>query len=154
VHYGMLMRRARRSFDGLETMDLVQETYVEAWRPMAARGPPGNPGSWLWTITCRLAQRAYGNRDRKRRSDSKLFDSGQASLEPWQLAAEAEDRSRLLAGLDRLPAGQANAVRAHYFDYQSCDHLARRYGTTPGAIKTRLYRARRALRAILDGGVE
>jgi hypothetical protein len=45
-----------------------------------------------------------------------------------------------------LPPGQRDVVLLHYVDDLSCDEIARLLGTSPGAVRVRLHRARAQLR--------
>jgi hypothetical protein len=51
--------------------------------------------------------------------------------------------------LGTLPAGQRDVLLMHYSDGLSCAEIGARVGQSTGAVRVRLYRARRRLRAEL-----
>ena len=48
--------------------------------------------------------------------------------------------------VDLLPAGQRDVVLMHYIDGLSCEEIAALLGSSPGAVRVRLHRARQQLR--------
>ena len=62
----------------------------------------------------------------------------------------AEVASRVRAAIDQLPAGQRQAVTLFYLAGLTHAEIAEELGTEPGAVKTRLHKARRSLRDPLE----
>lgn len=58
--------------------------------------------------------------------------------------------SRLAPLLQRLPDGYAEVLLRYYYDGLNEERIAELFETTPRAIRTRLSRARRRLRALID----
>jgi RNA polymerase sigma factor (sigma-70 family) len=83
--------------------------------------------------------------ERRRRHAHRLADLRQPA-DPEARALEEEDRRALAAALARLPPQERESIVAHDVDGMDTTALAERLGTTPGAVATRLSRARARLR--------
>jgi RNA polymerase sigma-70 factor (ECF subfamily) len=92
-----------------------------------------------------------------------LDDGHQANpAAPWAESAEEilqrqENRRLVRACIDRLPESYRTVLVLRDIEELDTDTTARLLGVSPGVVKTRLHRARQALRALLDphfrGGV-
>jgi len=150
------LQRVRRRVSRLvgrrdDIEDYVQATMLEAHRSAARHGPPDYPKKWHTRIAERVVARGQARLERGRRVE--------VALEPHQAKAErtvqeqvdrAEQEERLRESVDLLPPHERDAVRAYYWDDRSCEEIAQQAGTTKGAIKVRLHRARQDLRKRLE----
>lgn len=127
-----------------EADDVVQEAVLAAFLGLRRLREPRRFSSWLCAIVANLAKMRL-RRDRVARS---LGDVSGGALVPEgvDLRLDAEDD---LEALDVLPDAEREAVVLHYVDGLSCDEVAARVGRSPGAVRVRLHRARRRLRAHL-----
>ena len=73
-----------------------------------------------------------------------------SKADPAVAAEVAEVEARVRAAIAGLPRGQQEAVALYYLAGLTQAEIAERLGTAPGAIKTRLHKARRSLRASLN----
>jgi RNA polymerase sigma-70 factor, ECF subfamily len=143
--------------------DAVQEALIKAYRAMP-RFQEGNFRSWLLRI---VTNTCYDHlRRQKRRSAVSLDEAAEwAPVElPSHLLAEAENPETvalqqeslrlLLKAIDDLPTWHRNVVvlvDVHGYDYNEAAELL---GLPLGTVKSRLSRARSALRdSLLDAGV-
>jgi RNA polymerase sigma factor (sigma-70 family) len=123
---------------GEEAEDLVQEALLRAYLGLSQLRDPARFGAWLCGIAVNLAKM----RLRRRALEARLFleptsDGGFEERELLQLVRNA---------VDVLPPGQRDAVLMHYIDGLSCEEVAVLLGSSPGAIRVRLHRARQRLR--------
>jgi RNA polymerase sigma factor (sigma-70 family) len=123
-----------------EAEDVVQEALLRAYLGLSQLRDPERFGSWLCGIAVNLAKM----RLRRRAAQPRVVAVG-------GLAAEAVDEERELLGIvqdavELLPPGQRDVVLMHYIEDLSCEEIARLLGTTPGAVRVRLHRARSQLR--------
>jgi RNA polymerase sigma factor (sigma-70 family) len=123
---------------GEEAEDLVQEALLRAYLGLSQLRDPARFGAWLCGIAVNLAKM----RLRRRALEARLFveppsDGGFEERELLQLVRDA---------VDVLPPGQRDAVLMHYIDGLSCEEVAVLLGSSPGAIRVRLHRARQQLR--------
>jgi len=123
---------------GEEAEDLVQEALLRAYLRLSQLRDPARFGAWLCGIAVNLAKM----RLRRRALEARFFveptsDGGFEERELLQLVRNA---------VDVLPPGQRDAVLMHYIDGLSCEEVAFLLGSSPGAIRVRLHRARQRLR--------
>jgi RNA polymerase sigma-70 factor (ECF subfamily) len=132
--------------------DLVQETYLRAWRSLDDLRETGAAKAWLITIL--------------RREHARLYERKTPALESIdELVAPLPDDDGLVQAPD--DAGEDNLVRRAIARLErkyreplllqvmcgySCEEIARELGITPQAVMTQLFRARQKLKAMLAGG--
>jgi RNA polymerase sigma-70 factor (ECF subfamily) len=147
THAGAMLAVARRFFgDTDDAADAVQDAFVSAFRGMAAFGGTSRLGTWLHRITvnaCLMKVRA-----RKRRPAVRLEEVPDRCDESVLGRAELCDRVR--AAVERLPEGYRTVIRLRDLDGLDTAAAADRLGTNAAAVKTRLHRARHALKALLE----
>jgi RNA polymerase sigma-70 factor, ECF subfamily len=129
--------------------DAVQETFIAAFRSIASFEGNARLATWLHRIVvnaCLMIQR----RDRRRPTvplDGDLADATAAHGLPR--AVQAETQALVRDCVDRLPAPYREVVRLRDIEELDAGRTARQLGTSRAVVKTRLYRARQALRPLL-----
>lgn len=131
-----------------EVEELAQETFLRAYRGLPRFEPegPGRLTRWMLTVTTRLAIDVLR---RRRLWTEPLDDASPASVTADDPATRAYLASALARAVAALPPPHRVAVvlRDFYdFDY---DEIARALGIKQGTVKSRLARARTALRGML-----
>jgi RNA polymerase sigma factor (sigma-70 family) len=119
--------------------DVLQETFLRAYLGVSRLRDPERFGAWLCGIGVNLAKM----RLRQRAARPAVAVGGAPAPE------HAEDRELLQTvqeAVALLPSGQRDVVLMHYVDDLSCEEIARLLGTTSGAVRVRLHRARAQLR--------
>jgi len=150
-----------------EAEDLVQDTYLKAWRGFDSYAA-GRPFlNWL----LRIMQRAYLDGRRRenpiRRADSLEGLVTSASGEVQELTipdyADAPDENVLIKefqrearlALESLPPLYRDTIMLCDFEEMSYEEIAERQGTTVGTIRSRIHRGRKLLRDIVrERGIE
>ncbi len=144
-HYGALVATCRRATaDGELAADAAQEAVVTALVGLARLRDPERFGAWLIGIGLNLCRRALQERARWWRADA--ADTPAPGPGPQEAAEAAQIAERVRAAIAALPPGQRAAVALFHLGGLSHAEVAGRLGTRPGAVKTRLHRARGALR--------
>lgn len=147
AYASMLLRFARRLGTGHEAEDVVQLVFLRVPRLAPSFDPScASARSWLFAVTLRVVQE-------RRRSLRRL---AAATRELAQLGAErtnedpsrASDLERCLRG---LPLGKRSVVVLSDIEGFSCDEIASMLDIPVGTVWTRLYYARRKLRAAWSG---
>jgi RNA polymerase sigma-70 factor (ECF subfamily) len=130
--------------------DVAQEAFIRVVRGLPRFDPAGGAklSTWILTVTTRTCLNAI--RDR-RRAAAVQPEPGSAAApgDPEQAAAERQLRLRVEAAMAALPEEMRAVLvlRAyHDFDY---DEIAAAVGVEIGTVKSRLARARVALRDAL-----
>src|SRR3954447_19633760 len=145
--YGTAMRLTRRPADA---EDLVQDTYLKAFRSAAQfeRGP--NLKAWLFTIlhnTFRNMRRHDGRNPIDVDSEVVEQAAGDATREysPEQLLTRASLDVDLQAALDALPEGFRQAVWLRDVEELTYAEIAAVLAVPVGTVMSRISRGRRAL---------
>jgi len=146
--------------------DLVQETFLAAWRARESFDSRASLGTWLGSILRRKIADHYRRLGRERvlvdvdaaDDNGKLFTKRGKWLEPvarWkespeQLAENSEFWSVMAGCLGSLPAHLAEAFRLREIRLASMDEVCAATGVTPKNLSVRLHRARLLMRRCLD----
>ena len=148
-HAGWLaIRLARRCNDRDLVADAIQDTFVAVWqRPQGFRGD-GDIAAWLWGI----AIRRLVSRLRARSSVAAVFEKAEAAPaaeDQVLLSVEYGDIGQALA---RLSPEMRAVIQAVVLDGLSAREAAQLLRVPVSSVKTRLYRAKAHLRAVLAEG--
>ena len=162
-HGGRMLAVARRFLRTEEdSADAVQDAFLSAFRSLD--GFEGNSalGTWLHRIVvnvCLMRLRAR-SRSREVGIDDLLpvFDeTGHHGrpVRPWEdpaLARLTRDEvcAQVRACIEELPEPYREVLLLRDIEELDTEQTAQHLGINPGAVKTRLHRARQALRALLE----
>jgi RNA polymerase sigma factor (sigma-70 family) len=152
-HYTDLLSVCQRALRDRElARDAAQEATVTAMLGLHRLRDPERFGAWLIGIGLNICRSFLRARVRSGTSLDQLLDEGRLA-EPRAPDADPADRAEVdelgahvreaIAG---LPAGQREAVTLFYLGGLTHAEIAGRLATRPGAVKTRLHKARRNLR--------
>ena len=130
-----------------DARDVVQDTYLRAFRAISRFRGDAAIGTWLFRITSNSAN----NLLRRRRPVDQVHDATIAvdtdpAHDPVVAAEGSELRARLLAALASLPVKLREVVELRELADLSHHAIATRLGITETAAKVRLHRARAKLR--------
>ncbi|MFL6621085.1 MAG: sigma-70 family RNA polymerase sigma factor [Sulfurifustis sp.] len=131
--------------------DLVQETFMRAWKAIDTLREPALAKTWLITILRRERVRAY----EKRRAEGDTLDNVDLdALSAFDLGHGKTEHFVLRRALDALPEDYREPLLMQIIGGYSCNEIAAAMNLQPGAVMTRLSRARQKLLRLLDGGHE
>jgi len=145
--YGTALRLTRRAADA---EDLVQDTYLKAFRSAHQFEPGTNLKAWLFTIlhnTFRNARRHDGRNPVDVDSDvvERAVGDGPGELSPEQILTRAALDVDLKAALDALPDAFRQAVWLRDVEELTYAEMARVLDVPIGTVMSRISRGRRAL---------
>jgi RNA polymerase sigma factor (sigma-70 family) len=155
-HRPLLLRLCQRVLGGVGLAeDAVQEAALRALINLDSLRRPERFGPWLAGIglhVCRqwlrYQSREAWSLDARRDGDHSEPAEDAAGPEVW---AEAAELARWVAqAVASLPAGQRNAISLFYLEGLTHAETATALGVGVGAVKTRLHKARGALRSRLE----
>ncbi len=125
--------------------DLVQETFMRAWKSLDSLQDYTAAKSWLITILRREMARHFERRQLDLTSlDDDVID---------RIATDSSDPSDLMLlrqAMENLPLEYREPLLLQVIGGFSCDEIATELGIKPGAVMTRLFRARQKLRASFE----
>ena len=135
-----------------DARDVVQETYLRAWKAIGKFRGDSQFSTWLYRITANTASTQVHRRRRQRAEPfAEGFDPAddRAEQQITQSAESAESLDRISAALDELPAKLRNVVVLKDVYGMPHEEIADELGISVAAAKVRLHRARRKLRDVL-----
>ena len=152
-HYPALRSTCRRALGDSDLAgDAAQQATLTAMLGLDRLRDDERFGSWLIGIGLNVCRSMLRRRVDVPGGIEALADSKAhvADGDPAVAAEVAEVEARVRAAMAGLPRGQQEAVALYYLAGLTQAEIAERLGTAPGAIKTRLHKARRSLRASLN----
>ena len=162
--YGVrLLATARRFLRHEEdARDAVQEAFLAAFKAIQGFDGRARLSTWLHRITINAAlQKLRSCRRRQEQPIEPLLpqflpDGHQANpaaewLEPADAVLQRRELFALVhACIDRLPEAYRTVLLLRDIEELDTEETARLLGVSAGVVKTRLHRARQALRVLLD----
>lgn len=126
--------------------DLVQETFLRAWRSLDALRDDAAAKAWLTTILRREHARLY-ERKPMPTTDIAELELGDVAPGPEHLGEDAA----LRAAIGRLDSKYREPLVMQVLGGFSIAEIARELGLGEAAVMTQVFRARQKLRVMLDG---
>lgn len=150
-HFETLYRFFEHKVFEAEADELVQETFLGCLRSRDSFRRESSFRTFLFAIARHVLYAHY----RKRVALAAQDDIAELSIVSLSTSAGARvDRRRaqlrLRAALETLPVEQQLLLELHYWEDLDAEQLAEVFGTAPATSRSRLFRARAALRTALD----
>jgi RNA polymerase sigma-70 factor (ECF subfamily) len=144
-HLGTLYRIARQLAGPDGADEIVQETFLRAWKYFETFDSTTNCRAWLF----RILRNTWISRWRKRRLELPLTDTEAETIEPyydWEVELLKDEFSAgMKRALSDLPADYRMVVLLADVEEFSYDEIARIMECPIGTVMSRLNRARRML---------
>jgi RNA polymerase sigma factor (sigma-70 family) len=155
-HYPALLGACRHMLGDAElARDAAQEATLRALLGLGGLRDRERFGPWLIGIGLNVCRSLIGARSRQAASletwleDRLTPEPAAPNADPAEQAPARELAARVRAAIASLPAGQRQAVALFYLAGLTHAEIADEIGTRPGAVKTRLHKARCTLRQTL-----
>jgi len=162
--YGGRMLATARRLVGSEddARDVVQEAFLAALRAIDGFAGAARLSTWLHRIVVNAGLMRLRSRRRRREEPIEgllpRFDEEGRWAEPvsrWDVSSDAlfereETRAIVRRAIERLPLSYRSVLLLRDIEELDTDEAASLLGVTPNAVKTRLHRARQALRTLLQ----
>lgn len=140
-----------------ESADLVQETFVRAYRAFDRFRGDSQPYTWLYRIAVNVCRDYLVKRQRIRSSETSLevemaggeahaFEVPDVSASPERLMEQQELRVQIEKAIGALPPGYKECVLLREMEEMSYEQIAETLGITVEAVRSRLARARALMR--------
>lgn len=157
-HYsGMVFALAARLVGPWEAEEIVQETFLRAWRGLESFRGDASLKTWLYTIALNRARARQGTLARMRMvftsprvnaEDDQPWPGDEApdpSASPEEQAVALEQRANLRKAIRNLPEEFRTAVVLRDLEGLSYDDIARVLNVPIGTVRSRIARGRAAL---------
>jgi RNA polymerase sigma-70 factor (ECF subfamily) len=134
--------------DEYAAQDAVQEAFIEAWRSLPGLREPDKFEAWLRRLLVRACFKGVRRSKRVNAVEIQLTPADEPAISGNERNFALHDQ--LERGLARIPADQrVVVVLVYYLDLPLAD-AAQAMGIPLGTTKSRLNRATRALRAVIE----
>lgn len=127
--------------------DLVQETFLRAWKNLDALRDAESAKPWLITILRREHARLY----ERKRFDTVELDDTVAEDAAFASPERSGDAAQVRDAMLKLPEKYREPLAMQVLGGMSCEEIAEATQQQPGAVMTQLFRARQRLKAMLGG---
>ena len=143
-----------------EALDLSQEVFLRVFRTISSFRGQSALRTWIYRIVINQARNRQRWWRRRHRSEQVSLDDhlqqfgdleSEGDVLPDRLLASKETADRIWQALGRLPFDQRTALILREVDGLRYEEIAFSLGVAVGTVKSRLTRARQALRADLLG---
>ena len=137
-----------------DALDLAQDAFFQAWKALPTFQGESSFATWLYRLTSNAAI-DYLRRQKKQRGDMSLddeelgLDAVDTGPGPQDAAERTEVRSVVAAGLQELSEGHRQVLVLREIQGLSYEEIADVLEVDLGTVKSRISRARSALRKIL-----
>jgi RNA polymerase sigma-70 factor, ECF subfamily len=143
---GVRAAAARVVGEGADADDVVQDTFLAAFRNLKRFQGRSSLRTWLYRIAVNFAlQRRAASRLR----DTAGLDCAVAGSEEGRMAARI-DLHKALAAMALLDDGKRSALVLHELEGMTAEQIARSQGRPLSTVLSRLARGRRALAQLLS----
>ena len=143
-----------------EALDLSQEVFLRVFRTLSRFRGQSALRTWIYRIVVNQARNRQRWWRRRRRADLVSLDDhlkrcgdleATGEVLPDRLVASRETATRIWAAMERLPFDQRTALVLREVDGLRYEEIAFSLDVAVGTVKSRLTRARQALREELLG---
>jgi RNA polymerase sigma-70 factor (ECF subfamily) len=136
--------------DEQTSLDVVQETFINAVRYIGGLRDDDKFGSWLFGIAHQKCIQQWRRRDREAAA---LEDIAAAETEfendPGEQLISREQEAEFMKLINQLPLPRRSVLLLHFVEDFSLEEIAGITGVSIGTVKSRLHYAKRELRKLL-----
>ena len=137
--------------DEQTSLDIVQETFINAVRHITSLRDDERFASWLFGIAHQKCVQQWRKRHRE---DSVLAEFAESPPDfeddPRELLIRREQEAQFMKLLNGLPLPQRSVLLLHFVEDFSLEEIADITGTQVGTVKSRMHYAKRALRKLIE----
>lgn len=147
-HYAAIRIYAWRRLPGERADDIASETFVLAFqRRDRFDAQTGSARGWLFGIATNLVRRHWRAEERRLRAYARALQPATAPADEVEARLDAQRlRNVLAAALADLPRRDRDVLLLHAWGDLSHAEIAAALGIADGTVRSRLFRARAALR--------
>jgi RNA polymerase sigma-70 factor, ECF subfamily len=133
------------------SLDIVQETFINAARHIGGLRDDARFGSWIFGIAHQKVIQCWRKESREATALAGLAEEPPETEErPDEWVIRQEQEAEFMELLRKLPLVQRSALLLFFVEDFSLEDIARITGTFVGTVKSRLHYAKKALRTLLE----
>ena len=141
--------------DEQTSLDLVQESFINAVRHIGSLRDDDKFGSWLFGIAHQKCIQRWRTQHRETTALEEFAELAPVlDIDRRDLLVHREEEAEGMTLLEQLPPPQRSALLLHFVEDFSLEEIAGITGVSVGTVKSRLHYARKALRNLLGERTE
>jgi RNA polymerase sigma-70 factor (ECF subfamily) len=138
-----------RGFSPRDAEDMLQDTFIKAYRARESYEPKARFSTWIWTIARNVAFDNWKKHKEVLEFDgeenSEISSIADEALSAESILVEQADRVRIDRCIESLPRAQKEALLLRTFAEFSYEEIAIELSESLGNVKTLIYRAKEGL---------
>jgi RNA polymerase sigma-70 factor (ECF subfamily) len=160
LHRGVIRLAFQYLRSSSESEDIAQEVFIKLYKARARWEPRASISTWVFRITVNACLNVVRSRKSARTvsldtptEDGDRFDEAipePGTVTPGELLQDDETAHAVRRAIDQLPDTQRTAILLNRFEGLSYAEVAEVLGVSEAAVKSMLFRARQALKGILE----
>jgi RNA polymerase sigma-70 factor (ECF subfamily) len=160
LHEGLVFNLAARLLgDSEEARDVTQEVFLQVYRKLGRFEGRSSLKTWIYRIAVNQCHNRRRFWHRRRRDREQALDEGLAlaagkAPSPYEELVRRERARRVQEALLHLSFEHRSVLVLREIEGMTCGEAALALGVPPGTVKSRLSRAREAMRQMLGRLVE
>lgn len=149
--YALFGFLGRMGLSQADAEDVAQEVFLKAWRYRASYDPAkARVSTWLFTIARNTALNKLQSSTPTLVPEHDVELKADKQHEPEQQLQRRQIKAQLTEAIQQLAVDDRSVIALYYIDELTTAQAAAILQCSPNAFKTRLFRAREKLRAIVD----
>jgi RNA polymerase sigma-70 factor (ECF subfamily) len=136
--------------DEQTSLDLVQETFINAVRHLGSLREDAKFGSWLFGIAHQKCIQRWRKQAREEMRDEFAGAPVQFESAPDDLLIREEQEAEFMRLLNQLPPPQRSVLLLHFVEDFSLEEISGITGVSIGTVKSRLHYGKKSLRKLLE----
>jgi RNA polymerase sigma-70 factor (ECF subfamily) len=133
------------------SLDIVQESFINAARHIGTLREDDKFGSWLFGIAHQKCAQHWRKQRPEVFSLDEHDDFPDTASGPVEVLISQEQEAEFMKILDHLTPPHRSVLLLHFVEDFSIEEIAAITGARPGTVKSRLHYAKNALRQLLTG---
>ena len=136
------------------SLDIVQESFINAARHIGALREDDKFGSWLFGIAHQKCAQHWRREKSANFTVDKLDTIVDTTAGPAEVLIGKEQEAGFMSLMEQLSLPHRAVLLLHFVEDFSIEEIAAITGARPGTVKSRLHYAKSALRQLLTGESE
>jgi RNA polymerase sigma-70 factor, ECF subfamily len=133
------------------SLDIVQETFINAVRYLPNLREDEKFGSWLFSIAHQKCIQTWRKQGREREFAESQFEFGvEFDPAPSELLIRKEREEEFMRLIAQLPLARRSVLLLHFVEDFSLEEIAEITGSQIGTVKSRMHYAKKGLRKLLE----
>lgn len=144
-----------------DSEDIVQETFVKCYLRKESLQSEQAFEAWLYQILVRTAWRLQKQKkkgvsleelmeDTRENGGDQWIQNDPKAVQPLETILKEEQNNRVIQAVQTLDMKQKTVVMLYYFNELSVEEIAKITGSFVGTVKSRLFKARKNLKKLLE----